>query len=171
MHEKVIEFNKKYGFTVGASMSNTDEDPKYLFALGNLTYLQEKLSAQSECIKDIAYRCKAEGDDRLFRMYLMLEELAEISGAMAARDKVALADGLADLRFVNEGTAVTYDIPLQECFDEVCISNLTKNQSDLLDSETRRDKTMGYVPPDIEGILYKYDVVNKVCNSRDGEKC
>ena len=70
------------------------------------------------------------------RVRLMQEELnEELVPAMLAEiegnhnvipNRVLIADGLADLMYVVYGTAVVYDIPLDEIMRIICRSNETK---------------------------------------------
>lgn len=50
----------------------------------------------------------------------------ELIASMLKGDLVGVADGLADVLYVVIGTAVAYGIDIQEVFDEVHRSNLTK---------------------------------------------
>lgn len=63
------------------------------------------------------------------RVRLMNEELNgenELVDSMWKGDLVGIADGLADLLYVVFGTAAAYGIDIQEVFDEVQRSNMTK---------------------------------------------
>jgi len=62
-------------------------------------------------------------------LHLIVQEAAEIAEALSHRDERALADGLADLRYVTEGTAVAFSIPLQECMEAIHASNMTKDKA------------------------------------------
>ncbi len=86
----------------------------------------------------------------LVRLHLVAEEgVAELALAIAERDRVKVADALADLLYVTLGAATTWGIPLAEVFDEVHRSNMTKAVSD-----TRlRDKGATYEPADVAGVL------------------
>ena len=86
----------------------------------------------------------------------MLSELSEVLDALATRDEVALADGLADLEYVTVGTAVTFAIPLGATFDEVHRSNMTKlgeNGLPVLREDGKSLKGPNYEPPRIAEIL------------------
>lgn len=66
---------------------------------------------------------------RDLRIALMREELEgenELIDSMLKGDLVGIADGLADVLYVVIGTAVAYGIDVQEVFDEVQRSNMTK---------------------------------------------
>lgn len=60
------------------------------------------------------------------RYAIMQEELWEYSQAVGDDDIVEIADALADLLFTVYGTAAVHGIDLDEVFDEVCRSNMTK---------------------------------------------
>jgi predicted HAD superfamily Cof-like phosphohydrolase len=83
---------------------------------------------------------------------LIAEELGELALAIANRDKVMIADALGDLIYVVFGAAVTYGIPLQQVFEEVHRSNMTKAVRQP-DDIRLRNKGDSYQPPDIAGIL------------------
>lgn len=60
------------------------------------------------------------------RARLLLEETRETVEALVRGDKVAFADGLADLIYVAIGAALAYGIPLEEVWNEVQRSNMEK---------------------------------------------
>jgi NTP pyrophosphatase (non-canonical NTP hydrolase) len=107
-------------------------------------------------IKRSAISAQALGDERLYRCYLMLEELQEVIQAMADNDEVELADGLGDLRYVVSGTAITYSIPLPQLFDAIHESNMSKKQRCLQTNPRMRDKGPDFFKPDIKGVIAKY---------------
>jgi len=92
----------------------------------------------------------------LARVQLHTEELAEMIEALILRDEVALLDGLSDLQFITIGTALTFDMPLEEGHKEVCRSNLTKDVCDLSSNTRLRDKGPNYGPPQLKEILEGY---------------
>jgi predicted HAD superfamily Cof-like phosphohydrolase len=99
------------------------------------------------------------GDDPktdLVRVHLIAEEgVAEFALAIANRDIVKMADALGDLAYVLFGAAVTYGIPLEEVFDEIHRSNMTKAVRQ--EGDTRlRNKGHGYRAPDIDGVLAQH---------------
>lgn len=78
-------------------------------------------------------RSRAESDkdnldvaNRLFRIHLMMEELAEVIEAFGNGDEVKVADGLTDLLYVTVGSALSYSIDINHTFREVHRSNMTK---------------------------------------------
>lgn len=114
------------------------------------------------CDQDVAAYPQLPSDDvRKLRIRLMVEELLgavdpeeyanadanqyvelliknksnELIASMLAGDLVGVADGLADVLYVVIGTAVAYGIDIQEVFDEVHRSNLSKT---VWDEERQR---------------------------------
>lgn len=84
----------------------------------------------------------------LARADLILEELQEMLSAWREKDRVALADGLADLLYVVYGTAVAAGIDVQPVFEEVHASNMTKDAGGF-----KPAKGASYRPPDIKKAL------------------
>lgn len=93
---------------------------------------------------------KVSGDVRVLRAHLILEEAAEVLDAMILRTETLLADGLADLTYVTLGTAVAFDIPLMQVFQEVHRSNMTKKVGS---GQRVDDKGESYTPPNIEHAI------------------
>ncbi len=93
----------------------------------------------------------------LVRLHLIAEEgVAELALALGERDRVKVADALADLAYVLFGAAATWGVPLQEVFDEVHRSNMTK--AVRAPGDTRlRDKGATYEPADVAGVLARFD--------------
>lgn len=68
-------------------------------------------------------------------------------------DIVAAADALADSRYVGDGTAVEWGIPLEECVAEVHRSNMTKDVGEKRgDGKIRKGES--YSPPDLASVLW-----------------
>jgi predicted HAD superfamily Cof-like phosphohydrolase len=61
------------------------------------------------------------------RVSLIQEELNEFARAGSEGDMVKVADALADLLYVVYGSAVSFGIDLEEVFEEVHRSNMTKD--------------------------------------------
>lgn len=92
------------------------------------------------------------------RIELIEEELEELTHAIAMKDLVGVADALTDILYVTYGAGVAFGIDLDECFDEVHSSNMSK-----LDEEGRpiyREdgkvlKGPFYRPPNLKSRIYK----------------
>jgi hypothetical protein len=165
--DAVRAFHTKNGFTVGRPLIQPVADPlSEGGASDRIKGLSGWLATQAETMES---GCHVPGtfDDRVLRTHLMLEELGESLQALAARDERLLFDGLVDLLYVLVGTAVAYDLPLAEGFEEVHASNMTKSRQNTgkgrmcktvqTDGDVRiRDKGPNYVPPDLERVLREY---------------
>jgi predicted HAD superfamily Cof-like phosphohydrolase len=99
----------------------------------------------------------ADSDLRYLRAHLMIEELGECVNAMGLGDEVGVLDGLSDLLYVLFGTAVDFDLPLEEGFCDVHVSNMTKiRQTDDDYGPRVRDKGPTFTPPDLQRTLDAY---------------
>lgn len=87
---------------------------------------------------------------------LVREEVIELNEAFKKNDIVEIADACADIIWVVEGLCHSLGIPLQEVWDEVARSNMSKTVNGKLikreDGKVLKPDT--YSPPDIEKILF-----------------
>jgi predicted HAD superfamily Cof-like phosphohydrolase len=94
-------------------------------------------------------------DSREMACALVEEEAAELRAAVEASDLVEIADAVADLLWVVIEAGLTYGIPIEEVFEEVRRSNLTK--VDMAEpARNARGKIVageGFSPPDLLPIL------------------
>ena len=93
---------------------------------------------------------------RELRLELIQEELDELSDAVADRDMIQIADALTDLLYVVYGAGHAFGIDLDECFQEVHSSNMSKlgpNGKPIHREDGKVMKGPGYFEPDLEGIL------------------
>lgn len=126
MLDKVAEFHKCFGAAIAARPSLPDESTADGLAL------------------------------RKLRRKLVREEFNEFLAAEDDNDLVEIADACADLLYVILGTAVSYGIPLDEIFDEVHRSNMSKLGEDgkpIYREDGKVLKSASFSPPDIAGIL------------------
>lgn len=154
------------------------------------SYIQEstKNSMQLD-VEEFMRRCDQEvktypeiPDEKVktLRIRLMMEELMgatkpyveynliqnksdELVASILKNDIVGIADGIADVLYVVIGTAAAYGIDIQEVFDEVHRSNLSKT---VWDEERQRwyiekdefgkaIKPESYSPADLEPIIQR----------------
>jgi len=90
------------------------------------------------------------------RIDLIQEEVGELFGAIHNRDIVEVADALADLLYVTYGMALEFGIPIDEVFEEVQSSNMSKLGEDgkpIYRKDGKVLKGSNFRPPEIEGIL------------------
>ena len=90
----------------------------------------------------------------LWRLRLIQEELSELTKAMADGDLVEIADALADLHFVTFGTDVAYGLPMDKIFEQVSVSNMTK-EGGKHDASGKFIKPDTYKPVDLSWLLEK----------------
>ena len=64
------------------------------------------------------------------RLSLISEELKELQEAIKMKDLLEVADALTDILYVTYGAGHAFGINLDECFDEVQNSNMSKLGSD-----------------------------------------
>ena len=93
---------------------------------------------------------------RELRLELIHEELDELAQAVDDRDIIEIADALTDLLYVVYGAGHAFGIDLDECFQEVHSSNMSKlgpNGKPIHREDGKVMKGPGYFEPDLEGIL------------------
>lgn len=96
-----------------------------------------------------------EGTQKL-RVDLIEEELDELQYAIDNTDIVEIADALTDLLYVVYGAGHAFGIDLDECFQEVHRSNLSKLGPDFRPIKREDGKVMKpdtYSPPDLKLVL------------------
>ena len=93
------------------------------------------------------------GADHDARVKLIREEFEEYKSAWVKGDLVAMADALADLKYVVIGTEVAHGFPGQEIFDEVHRSNMTKKDG-WLNENGKWEKGSSYDPPNLEPLIF-----------------
>lgn len=139
--EDVQEFRKKHYRDLKPCTSVCKADQNMLFAVAT------SLKNWSERLHDQLIRHPK--SIPILRAHLMIEELSELLVGMAHHSKVDMLDGLADLCYVVIGTALDYDLPLAQAWNEVHKANMTKPCGDNL----RVSHGDNYTPPDIQGVL------------------
>lgn len=150
MIEQVLAFQRKYGMLVGSRL--TDKQHCATAVTSTLRGMGEVLRNSSKKLKEPAAHFRVNGDERLWRAYLALEEQAELLLALADRDEDKIADAAVDTIYVAIGTCISFDIPVQEVFDEIHNSNMSKT----VDPEMKvKMKGPGYIPPDIKTAIRK----------------
>lgn len=93
-----------------------------------------------------------DSETKQLRLNLIQEEFDEFKEAMSSGDLVAVAKELADLLYVTYGTAVSYGIDIEQVFQEVHRSNMSK-VGGYKRADGKWVKPPTYSPADIESIL------------------
>lgn len=95
-------------------------------------------------------------DERALRMSLLKEEYNEYIMGEKHHNIVEIADALADMLYIINGTCVSYGIPIDKIFAEVHASNMSKldeNGQVLRREDGKVLKGPNYFKPRIREIL------------------
>ena len=90
------------------------------------------------------------------RYDLIKEELDELKVALDNKDFVEVADALTDILYVTYGAGHAFGIDLDECFEEVQNSNMSKldkNGKPIYNKDGKVMKGPRYFKPDLKKIL------------------
>lgn len=93
---------------------------------------------------------------RELRKNLLEEEWTEYTDAEAANDYVEVCDALGDMLYIIYGTCVSYGIPINEIFQEIHNSNLSKldeNGKPIRREDGKILKGPNFFRPDIAKIV------------------
>ncbi len=93
------------------------------------------------------------------RYGLIKEELEELNLALKNKDIVEVADALTDILYVTYGAGHAFGIDLDECFDEVQNSNMSKlddNGKPIYNEKGKVMKGPKYFKPNLKNILLKW---------------
>lgn len=85
------------------------------------------------------------------RKKLIMEEIAELIEAITSNSLKDIAKELADSLYVLYGTAVSYGLDIDEIFDRVHKSNMTKSHDKT--SYGKIKKGSNYIPPSLEDLV------------------
>ena len=90
------------------------------------------------------------------RIDLIQEELNELKEAINNKDIVEVADALTDILYVTYGAGHSFGINLDECFDEVQRSNMSKLGEDgkpIYNDSGKVMKGPNYFAPNLKKII------------------
>lgn len=91
------------------------------------------------------------------RVELIQEELKELQEALKEKNIVEVADALTDILYVAYGAGHAFGIDLDECFQEVHFSNMSKLGDDgkpIYREDGKVMKGPRYFEPDLRYVLY-----------------
>jgi predicted HAD superfamily Cof-like phosphohydrolase len=91
------------------------------------------------------------------RLELITEEVQELATAIDNDDIVEIADALTDILYVVYGAGHAYGIDLDDCFDEVHRSNMSKlgpEGKPIYREDGKVLKGPDYSPPDLESVIF-----------------
>ena len=90
------------------------------------------------------------------RIDLIKEELTELTEAMNNKDLLEVADALTDILYVTYGAGHAFGIDLDNCFDEVQNSNMSKldqNGKPIYNEHGKVIKGPKYFKPDLSKFV------------------
>ena len=90
------------------------------------------------------------------RINLIKEELDELIEAMNKKDLVEVADALTDILYVTYGAGHAFGINLDDCFEEVQNSNMSKldnNGEPIYNDKGKVMKGPNYFKPDLSKFI------------------
>ena len=90
------------------------------------------------------------------RIDLIKEELEELTEAMNNKDLLEVADALTDILYVTYGAGHAFGIDLDQCFDEVQNSNMSKldeNGKPIYNDSGKVMKGPNYFKPDLSKFV------------------
>ena len=90
------------------------------------------------------------------RVNLIKEELDELIDAMNKKDLVEVADALTDILYVTYGAGHAFGINLDDCFEEVQNSNMSKldnNGKPIYNDKGKVMKGPNYFKPDLNKFI------------------
>ena len=90
------------------------------------------------------------------RLDLIQEELNELKEAIKNKDIVEVADALTDILYVTYGAGHSFGVNLDECFDEVQRSNMSKLGEDgkpIYNDSGKVMKGPNYFAPNLKKIV------------------
>tara|TARA_B100000003_G_scaffold164213_1_gene150365 strand:+ start:231 stop:602 length:372 start_codon:yes stop_codon:yes gene_type:complete len=90
------------------------------------------------------------------RINLIVEELSEFKDAILKKDLKEVADALTDILYVTYGAGHAFGINLDDCFEEVQKSNMSKLGNDGKPIYNEHGKVMkgpNYFKPDLNKFL------------------
>ena len=90
------------------------------------------------------------------RLDLIQEEVGELLTALEKKDIVEIADALTDILYVTYGAGHAFGLDLDECFEEVHQSNMSKLGIDgkpIYRQDGKVLKGRGYKPPQLARII------------------
>tara|TARA_Y100000996_G_scaffold322994_1_gene259049 strand:- start:18 stop:389 length:372 start_codon:yes stop_codon:yes gene_type:complete len=107
--------------------------------------------------QDVKHRSSFSTDKiNALRVSLIKEELDELIEAMNKKDLVEVADALTDILYVTYGAGHAFGINLDDCFEEVQNSNMSKLDKDGKPIYNDKGKVMkgpNYFKPDLSKFI------------------
>ena len=107
--------------------------------------------------QEVKYKAEFPNENTVkLRLNLIQEELQELQEAIKQEDLLEVADALTDILYVTYGAGHAFGINLDNCFDEVQKSNMSKLGADGKPIYNQSGKVMKgpkYFKPDLKQFL------------------
>lgn len=149
----VVEFHETFGHPVAWSPAVPPVETRILRAKLLLEEVLEFVEASGLCVWFDG--TKLEEPERRFDV--------RVAQMPVVPDLVAAADALADIRYVTDGAALVWGIPLEKCLREVHRSNMSKLGEDgkpLLREDGKVLKGPNFTLPQLGHLLDLYKGIN-----------
>lgn len=85
------------------------------------------------------------------RLLMIDEEINELKTALTQKNKLKTLDALADILYVVYGMGAEFGFPLDEAFNRVHLSNMSKDKPD--NSKGKLIKGKNYIPVDLTDLI------------------
>ena len=124
-----------------------------LFAT-NFDLVEEFMTAFGQDVEKVA--SMPDRKTAMLRLKLILEEYEELETAVEEQHLVGIADALTDILYVTYGAGHAFGINLDECFEEVHESNMSKLGPDgkpIYRDDGKVMKGPDYREPDLRKVL------------------
>lgn len=149
----VVEFHETFGHPVSWSPTVPDAETRRLRCALLLEEVLEFCTASGFVVREV------EVNNEVKLELFSFDGTAEA----AATSLTEAADALADIRYVTDGAALVWGIPLEKCLREVHRSNMSKTGPDgkpLLRDDGKILKGPNFTPPAIAEILALYSGIS-----------
>ena len=145
------------GHTPWAEIKRKKKERKFRELMGDMLTLtnQEKVEEfrEKHALATFDYPYRGYTEERFLHARLISNEAAEAVEALQFKSVAEIAKELADVLYVCYGCAAELGIPLDEVFEKVHQSNMTKDTR--LDEGGKIAKGDDYIPVDMETLLEK----------------
>jgi len=146
------EFHDRNGFSAKRLEQHAQSGKIESSVIDMIDDISIRLRYTARFIERMATTQQRRKDDRLYRLYLISEEFAEVCEALSAGDETDLLDGLVDLLYVVLGSIRTFDMPIAASLVEVHRANMSKKRRDPVANPRMRDKG-DWTPPNLARVL------------------
>ena len=120
----------------------------------NFDLVEEFMTAFGQDVEKVA--SMPDRKTAMLRLKLILEEYEELETAVEEQHLVGIADALTDILYVTYGAGHAFGINLDECFEEVHESNMSKLGPDgkpIYRDDGKVMKGPDYREPDLRKVL------------------